>query len=54
MISKMRALQPGPERFDEAVSYIEKNRLYESALAIWKGTENYKVHSVIGHIFYKF
>ena len=33
----------GPERFDEAVEYTEQNRLYESALAIWKGTEHHAV-----------
>jgi len=33
----------GPERFKEAVSYVEEHRLYEPALAIWKGTDQYKV-----------
>lgn len=33
----------GPERFEEAVDYVEHHRLYESALAIWKGTEQYSV-----------
>ncbi|KAF4620926.1 hypothetical protein D9613_000930 [Agrocybe pediades] len=32
----------GPERFEEAVSYVERHRLYESALRIWKGTEQYE------------
>ncbi|PPQ93843.1 hypothetical protein CVT25_013552 [Psilocybe cyanescens] len=31
----------GPERFDEALAYVELHRLYDSALSIWKGTEEY-------------
>ncbi|KAF8963616.1 IKI3 family-domain-containing protein [Flammula alnicola] len=31
----------GPERFEEAVTYVEHHRLYEPALSIWKGTEQY-------------
>jgi len=33
----------GPERFEEAVTYLEQHRLYEDALRIWKDTENYEV-----------
>lgn len=39
----------GPERFDEAVEYTEQHRLYEAALAIWKGTEH---HAVCSHFFF--
>jgi hypothetical protein len=35
----------GPDRFDEAMAYVEKHRLYNLALSIWEGTENYKVLS---------
>ncbi|KDR75591.1 hypothetical protein GALMADRAFT_1330461 [Galerina marginata CBS 339.88] len=31
----------GPERFEEAVSYVERHRLFELAISIWKGTEQY-------------
>ncbi|TRM68918.1 IKI3 family-domain-containing protein [Schizophyllum amplum] len=31
----------GPERFDEAVAYVERYQLYDDALRIWKGTEHY-------------
>ncbi|KAF9529755.1 Elongator complex protein 1 [Crepidotus variabilis] len=31
----------GPERFDEAVAYVEKHRLYSLALNIWDGTDRY-------------
>ncbi|KAK2463075.1 hypothetical protein APHAL10511_004730 [Amanita phalloides] len=31
----------GPEHFQEAIDYIEKHRLYESALSIWRKTEEY-------------
>ena len=34
---------PGTDRFDEAMGYVEKHRLYNLALSIWEGTENYKV-----------
>ena len=37
--------RPGPDRFDEAMTYVEKNRLYNLALSIWEETENYKVSS---------
>lgn len=33
----------GPERFEEALAYIEKHQLYDNALSIWKGTEQYDV-----------
>lgn len=33
----------GPERFNEAIAYIERYSLYEPALAIWKNTEQYQV-----------
>ncbi|KAF9047491.1 pol II transcription elongation factor [Panaeolus papilionaceus] len=32
----------GPVRFDEAIAYVERYQLYDSALAIWKGTEQYE------------
>ena len=35
--------RPGPDRFDEAMAYVENHRLYNLALSIWEGTENYKV-----------
>ncbi|KAF7289209.1 polymerase II transcription elongation factor [Mycena indigotica] len=31
----------GADRFEEAVSYIEKHRLHELAISIWKGTDQY-------------
>ncbi|KAF7290054.1 polymerase II transcription elongation factor [Mycena chlorophos] len=31
----------GGDRFDEAVAYIEKHRLHELAISIWKGSERY-------------
>ncbi|KAK7691913.1 hypothetical protein QCA50_005318 [Cerrena zonata] len=34
--------QAGLERFDEALAYVEKHRLYDAALAIWRGTEHYE------------
>ena len=37
----------GPDRFDEAMAYVEKHRLYDLALSIWEGTEDYKVSSVL-------
>jgi elongator complex protein 1 len=36
----------GPDRFDEAMVYVEKHRLYDLALSIWEGRENYQVFSV--------
>ncbi|KAF9647728.1 Elongator complex protein 1 [Thelephora ganbajun] len=43
----------GPDRFGEATAYVEKHRLYDLALSIWEGTENYKsVLNVYGeHLF---
>ncbi|KAF5354980.1 hypothetical protein D9756_005531 [Leucocoprinus leucothites] len=32
----------GPERFEEAVDYIEKYQLHEAALNIWKNTDRYE------------
>ncbi|KDQ56269.1 hypothetical protein JAAARDRAFT_36447 [Jaapia argillacea MUCL 33604] len=32
----------GPERFEEAMTYVEKHRLYQLALSLWKGTERYE------------
>ncbi|KAF6761197.1 pol II transcription elongation factor [Ephemerocybe angulata] len=32
----------GPERFDEAIAYVERYSLYEQALSIWKDTPEYK------------
>ncbi|TFK88053.1 IkappaB kinase complex IKAP component [Polyporus arcularius HHB13444] len=32
----------GPERFDEALAYVEKHSLYEHALSIWRGTDKYE------------
>ncbi|KAI0629477.1 IkappaB kinase complex IKAP component [Trametes polyzona] len=32
----------GPERFDEAMAYVEKHRLYDHALSIWRGTDKYE------------
>ena len=36
---------PGPDRFGEAMAYVEKHRLYNLALSIWEGTGDYKVSS---------
>lgn len=33
----------GEDRFDEAMSYVEKHRLYDAALSIWKATDKYDV-----------
>ncbi|CCM05755.1 uncharacterized protein FIBRA_07987 [Fibroporia radiculosa] len=39
----------GQERFEEAMAYVEKHRLYESALAIWLGSDRYSsVLSIYG------
>jgi elongator complex protein 1 len=35
----------GPERFSEAIQYIERYQLYEAALNIWKDTDQYKVRT---------
>ncbi|KAJ8489069.1 hypothetical protein ONZ51_g3188 [Trametes cubensis] len=32
----------GPERFDEAMEYVEKHQLYDHALSIWRGTDKYE------------
>ncbi|CAA7260510.1 unnamed protein product [Cyclocybe aegerita] len=32
----------GHERFEEAVAYVERHRLYDVALGIWKGNEQYE------------
>ncbi|KZT69682.1 IkappaB kinase complex, IKAP component [Daedalea quercina L-15889] len=34
--------EAGPERFDEAMTYVEKHQLYDAALAIWRSTAQYK------------
>ncbi|KAL1741747.1 IKI3 family-domain-containing protein [Schizophyllum fasciatum] len=34
--------QAGAIRFDEAIAYIERYQLYNDALRIWKGTDQYK------------
>ena len=33
----------GPERFDEAMAYVEQHQLYDAALSIWKSTDQYNV-----------
>lgn len=33
----------GPERFDEAMAYVEKHRLYDHALSLWRETDKYEV-----------
>ena len=33
----------GPERFEEAMTYAEKHRLYDHALSIWRDTDKYEV-----------
>ncbi|KAH6913768.1 pol II transcription elongation factor [Coprinopsis sp. MPI-PUGE-AT-0042] len=33
--------EAGPERFPEAMQYIERHNLYEVALKIWRGTDRY-------------
>ena len=33
----------GSERFEEAVNYIEKHQLYDTALDVWKGSDRYEV-----------
>ncbi|KAF7791354.1 hypothetical protein EIP86_002368 [Pleurotus ostreatoroseus] len=32
----------GADRFDEAMAYVEKHQLYDTALAIWKDTDRYE------------
>ncbi|TBU27865.1 IkappaB kinase complex IKAP component [Dichomitus squalens] len=32
----------GPARFEEAMAYVEKHRLYDHALLTWRGTERYE------------
>ena len=41
----------GPERFDEAITYVERYQLYDDALRIWKGTDRYNVRIPSGRIF---
>ncbi|KAJ2918056.1 hypothetical protein MD484_g2395, partial [Candolleomyces efflorescens] len=44
----------GPQYFEEAVAYIERYSLYEAALSIWKGTDQYKtVMEVYGDWLYE-
>lgn len=43
----MFSVPPGSERFEEAVDYIEKHQLYDTALDIWKNTDRYEVCLVI-------
>ncbi|KAI0752776.1 IkappaB kinase complex IKAP component [Daedaleopsis nitida] len=39
----------GPERFDEAMAYVEKHRLYDHALSLWRETDKYEsVLSIYG------
>jgi len=33
----------GSERFEEAVDYIEKHQLYDTALDVWRGSDRYEV-----------
>ncbi|KAF9450112.1 IkappaB kinase complex, IKAP component [Macrolepiota fuliginosa MF-IS2] len=43
----------GPERFDEAVDYIEKYQLHEAALGIWKATDRHgKILEIYGDWLY--
>ncbi|KAH7910038.1 pol II transcription elongation factor [Hygrophoropsis aurantiaca] len=32
----------GEEHFQEAIAYVERHQLYDEALKIWKGTDNYE------------
>ncbi|OCH92072.1 IkappaB kinase complex IKAP component [Obba rivulosa] len=32
----------GAERFDEAMAYVERHRLYDKALALWQATDRYE------------
>ncbi|KAL1945489.1 hypothetical protein VTO73DRAFT_2340 [Trametes versicolor] len=32
----------GPERFEEAMTYVEKHQLYDHALSIWRDTDKYQ------------
>ncbi|KAI0828044.1 IkappaB kinase complex IKAP component [Trametes gibbosa] len=34
--------EAGPERFDEAIAYVEKHQLCDHALLIWRETDQYK------------
>lgn len=40
----------GPERFDEAIEYVEKHQLYDHALSIWRKTDHYEVSSFSAYI----
>ena len=40
--------QAGPQRFGEAMAYVEKHRLYDTALSIWRGSEQYEVSTLSG------
>lgn len=33
----------GPDRFEEAMAYVEKHQLYDHALSIWRDTDKYQV-----------
>ena len=37
---------PGPERFDDVKEYVEKYQLYETALEIYSGTDQFRVRNV--------
>jgi len=39
----------GSGRFEEAVDYIEKHQLYDTALDVWKGSDRYEVCLVCSH-----
>jgi hypothetical protein len=36
----------GPERFDDVKEYVEKHQLYETALEIFSGTDQFRVRAV--------
>lgn len=36
----------GSERFDEAMAYVEQHQLYDKALELWRGTNDYEVMSL--------
>ena len=37
---------PGAERFDDVKEYVEKYQLYETALEIYSGTNQFRVRNV--------
>lgn len=41
----------GSERFEEAVDYIEKHQLYDTALDVWKGSDRYEVCLVCSYYY---